>query len=239
MQPVELYLQVRQREGRLYPDAVLARLPDISSDSPLAGEWRQRRESSSRLLRYLGGLPAGLDILDLGCGNGWLSDKLSRLPSSQVWALDNNRTELSQARRVFKSRNLFFILANIDGLPLKRTSFDIILLASVIQYFSDLPCLVRNLLPLLKHTGEIHILDSPLYAPGEIDAARQRTQIYYETLGFPQMAEHYFHHPITALDGFSPRWHYRPQSLRASLARFTGSPGSPFPWVSLRFTDQF
>jgi ubiquinone/menaquinone biosynthesis C-methylase UbiE len=234
MDPVDLYLQVREREGRLYPDGLVARLPDIPDDHPLAEEWHWRAESSSRLLAYLAEKPGGLDILDLGCGNGWLSMKLSCLRASRVWGVDRNLLELHQAGRVFNKTNLLLFAADITGLPVRRNAFDIIILASVIQYFPDLAALLKELLLLLKRSGEIHILDSPLYASQELSAARDRTRKYYEGLGFPEMAEYYYHHPISALDGFSPHWLRQPGSWRSRVRRFFGRSGSPFPWIFLR-----
>jgi SAM-dependent methyltransferase len=234
MDPVDLYLQVREREGRLYPDELVARLPDIPGDHPFAEEWHRRAESSSRLLAYLAEKPGEMDILDLGCGNGWLSMKLSCLRASRVWGVDRNLLELHQAGRVFNKTNLLLFAADITELPVHRNTFDIIILASVIQYFPDLTGLLHALLLLLKRSGEIHILDSPLYLPQELSSAEERTRMYYGELGFPEMAEHYFHHPFSALNGFSPHWMYRPGSWRSHIGRFFGRYGPPFPWVFLR-----
>ncbi len=153
-----------RREGRLYPDQLVARLPEIPGDHPLAEEWHWRADSSSRLLAYLAEKPGKLDLLDLGCGNGWLSMKLSCLRGSRVWGVDRNLLELHQAGRLFEKPNLLLFAADITELPVHRNAFDIIILASVIQYFPDLAGLLHALLLLLKRSGEIHILDSPLYS---------------------------------------------------------------------------
>ncbi len=44
MIPIDLYLRVREKEGRLYSDQIVARLPDIPADHPLVDEWRARAE---------------------------------------------------------------------------------------------------------------------------------------------------------------------------------------------------
>jgi SAM-dependent methyltransferase len=234
MMPVELYLEVRAVEGRLYEDDVVARLPDVPAGHPLADEWRARAASCARLTRYLEGkqpLPA---ILEVGCGNGWLSARLARIPGSRVIGLDLPTTELAQAVRLFSDGGVSFLAGDVFAAPFIRPTFDAILLASAIQYFPDLPALLRALRPLLLPGGEIHILDSPLYAAHELDAARRRTRAYYEALGFPQMAQHYYHHPVSALDGFNPRWLYNPQGLARRVGRMFGQPESPFPWICVR-----
>jgi ubiquinone/menaquinone biosynthesis C-methylase UbiE len=159
---------------------------------------------------------------------------LACIPAVWVWGLDQNTLELAQAARLFTRPNLIYLAAEISHVPFLYHSFDVIVLASVIQYFPDLPALIRALRPLLKSGGEIHLLDSPLYKPGELFLSRQRTRSYYDALGFPMMTEHYFHHSISSLDEFSPRWLYRPKNLFARLARRFGQANSPFPWICLR-----
>jgi SAM-dependent methyltransferase len=229
----DLYLRVREKEGRLYPDDVASRLPDISTNRPLRDEWRARADSLRRLLRYLGRLPQPLSILELGCGNGWLSNRIGLLPGIRVWGLDRTGIELTQAARLFNAENVAFLSADIFTPPFSPGSFDIILLASVIQYFPDLPALIRSLCPLLAPQGEIHLLDSPLYTEAQIASARARTLDHYVALGFPEMADHYFHHTAGILQQFSPHWLYRPTEWQARISRYLGRVNSPFPWLSI------
>ena len=234
MDSAELYLRVRKKEGRLFPDNLTARLPHLPDGHPLAAEWRARADSSSRLIQYLIQRTQPLKILELGCGNGWLSNSLAQIPGAQVWGLDRKSSELAQAARVFHRSNLFFFAGDIFCAPFPPQSFDILVLASVIQYFPDLTLLLSTFVPFLKTAGEIHILDSPLYRPDELTAARDRTRTYYTSLGFPEMADHYHHHSISALDTFAPDWLYRPNGWRYRLKQRLGGNISPFPWVVLR-----
>lgn len=229
---IDLYLRVREKEGRLYSDDLLARLPSLPNGHPLAGEWRARSASASRLTRYLSRRPEPLRLLDLGCGNGWLSNLLAQ-PARRVVGMDQNHIELRQAARVFSSNpHVCFLEADIFSAPFPLARFDIILLASVIQYFPDLPALLTLLQKYLKPNGEIHIFDSPLYSDAEIDAAHQRTRKYYASLGFPQMADYYFHHKFSELKPFAPQVLYSPRAL--ALKRLLGRTASPFIWVRLK-----
>ena len=231
MNPIELYLRVREREGRIYTDQVVAHLPDYPDDQALSSEWRSRADSSARLTSYLSAKKRPLSILELGCGNGWLANRLALIASTHVWGLDRNSRELVQAARVFTRPNLAFLSADIFNAPLAEQSFDVIVLASVIQYFPDLAGLIQALKTLLKLRGEIHLLDSPLYNPDELPTAQERTQKYYAALGFPEMSGYYFHHLATDLDAFSPHWFYLPGNLVARLKRIVGQDISPFPWL--------
>ncbi|MEP6896778.1 MAG: methyltransferase domain-containing protein [Chloroflexota bacterium] len=230
----DLYLRVREKEGRLYSDDVVAHLPSVSNGHPLANEWRARAASASRLTRYLSAKPKPLCILDLGCGNGWLSNLLY-ISGQRVVGMDQNRYELKQAARIFpQSSGLFFLDANIFSAPFVSGYFDVIILASVIQYFHKLPDLLSVLMKYLKPSGEIHIMDSPLYADTELKEALQRSQHYYASLGFPEMGEHYFHHCVSDLKMFNAQNLYQPQALLPHLMRRLGRVDSPFPWYVIR-----
>ena len=72
-----LYIQLREKEGRIYPDEEVAQLPVTSSTHPHYKEWLIRKESSQKLVSWLKKKKKPLDMLEIGCGNGWLSHKLS------------------------------------------------------------------------------------------------------------------------------------------------------------------
>ena len=231
---VDLYLRVREKEGRLYSDEVVASLPSIADDHPLAEEWHVRLISASRLSRYLSSRPRPLTILDLGCGNGWLSNLLYQ-SGHHVIGVDQNSYELKQAARVFSTNSrLFFLQADIFSAPFAVDSFDVILFSSVIQYFHDLPALLTVSARYLKQQGEIHILDSPLYGITELENAAHRSQHHYSNLGFPQMAKQYFHHSVSRLKPFEPLTLYQPQPFLLRLKHFLGQVDSPFPWIVIR-----
>lgn len=231
---VDLYLRVREKEGRLYSDSLVVHLPFVPNGHPLANEWRARSASASRLTRYLSRQPKPLSILELGCGNGWLSNLLSK-SGHDVVGVDQNLHELKQAARVFSPNSkLSFLSADIFSASFAPENFDVILLASVIQYFRDLPDLLIVLMHYLKPQGEIHIIDSPLYTDAEIKNAVHRSRQYYSSLGFPEMAGQYFHHCASDLKAFDSRWLYRPRSHIVQWRRILKSFDSPFPWLVVR-----
>jgi SAM-dependent methyltransferase len=231
----DLYLHVREKEGRLYSDEVVRGLPGLPPAHPLRAEWRARAASAARLCAYLAQLARPLTILELGCGNGWLTNRLAQVQDCRAVGVDLNHHELSQAARLFAGHRLTFLAADIFQAPFGERSFDAIIIASAIQYFPDPSALIRRLMPLLSERGEIHVLDSPLYAPSEIADARARTQAHYAALGFPEMAGHYHHHTLDALAGFHPTLLYDPRSPLARLRRRLRLADSPFPWIRLRW----
>lgn len=232
----DLYDTVRELEGRHYPDEIVARLPDVPSDDPLRAEWRRRADSAERLVRHLARSPLSLKVVEVGCGNGWLSALIARSINARVVGLDLNDHEIEQASRVFAMvPGLSFVVADAEVAtsPLPRPTT--IVLASVIQYIADVPAFIRRLLDWLAPGGEIHVLDSPLYRRGEAAAARARSAAYYVRLGVPAMADAYHHHDIGILDGFSADALHDPGALGSRVAaRLRGGRPSPFPWIRVR-----
>ena len=76
-------------------------------------------------------------------------------------------------------------------------------------------------------------MDSPLYAPAEVAAARERTRAHYEQIGVPAMAAAYRHHTWDEVAPFEPTVAYRPRRPGAARDRPARPPGtaSPFPWL--------
>ncbi|MBL8049959.1 MAG: class I SAM-dependent methyltransferase, partial [Anaerolineales bacterium] len=129
---------------------------------------------------------------------------------------------------------LQFLKSDIFFAPFIKKSFDIILIASVMQYFPDLTQLLKTLFRYLKPNGEIHILDSAFYADDEILHAVRRSDGYYSSIGFPEMSKYYFHHRISELQKFSPKWLYDPNSFALRIKRIFGKTDSPFSWVAIK-----
>ena len=69
----QLYIKLRNQEKRIYEDEEVAWLPDVSEDNIHKKEWRIRKASCQKLTHYLSSKKRALKILEVGCGNGWLS----------------------------------------------------------------------------------------------------------------------------------------------------------------------
>lgn len=229
----DAYIALRGKEGRIYADDVLEKLPEVTSGHPLFQEWQIRKQSLQKLMRYLEKQHCPLAVLDLGCGNGWMSANLARIPHSTIYGVDLNDAELKQGAAVFShQQNLFFCYGDIFQNIFPKSTFDVIVLASCIQYFPDFTRILETLMPLLTERGELHILDSPFYQSGEIPTAAKRTAAYYRDAGFPGMAGYYYHHSTEEIATHGGRYQYDPQQLSSKLQRkFFSKYQSPFPWL--------
>ena len=227
----ESYIAVRGKERRMYSDEELLHLPDIAVEHPHYGEWKLRKESAERLKKYLAGKDRPLKILEVGSGNGWLSYFLSSIPNSNVTGVDINLTEIIQAQRVFHQRpNLRFVHGDIKSPEIANAAFDCIVFAACIQYFASPKDIISYALQQLKKEGEIHVLDSNFYKPGDIGPAQKRTAGYYNSLGVPRLTAYYFHHSFEELDPFSYDILYNPSFLNRHILQNK----NPFPWIRIK-----
>jgi SAM-dependent methyltransferase len=226
----DLYIALRKKEVRIYTDEELAQLPAISHLHIHYDEWKTRKRSAEKLLQYLQRKAKPLRILEAGCGNGWLSARLSAIRNTSVTGSDINGTELSQAKKVFSGKsNLDFVQEDIRNPFFDTRKYDIIIFAASVQYFASFEKLIQRALSLLEPGGEIHILDTFLYRPDELQQAKKRTEVYFDLVGFPEMTEYYFHHSIDSLKNFRHSFLFRPGSLAVKI--FTNA--RVFPWICI------
>ncbi|MEN0055576.1 MAG: class I SAM-dependent methyltransferase [Mucilaginibacter sp.] len=210
----EMYIAIREKEGRIYTDKQVAQLPLIDKGHRFYKEWVIRERSSQRLINYLAAMRKPLNILEIGCGNGWLSAKLAAIPNAKVTGLDPNRVEIEQARRVFKKSNLQFVQKGFDGQVFdENVKFDLIIFAASVQYFASVREVMANAFALLTKGGKVHILDTPFYNKQQADVAAKRCREYYQDMGFEAMADHYFHHTLNKMSAFKHKILFDPRGL--------------------------
>ncbi|MGB0523157.1 MAG: class I SAM-dependent methyltransferase [Flammeovirgaceae bacterium] len=228
------YLNVRDKEKRFYADEVIAQLPYTASQHPYHNEWQLRVPIIESFLNYIKEKHTQGLVLEIGCGNAWLSAQIAKAGVAQAIALDVNRTELMDGVRIFQAiENLHFVYADIFSSPFPAYTFDVIVLAGVVQYFPNFHLLINTLQAFLKPQGEIHLFDSPFYQQKEQQAAKKRTREYYTHLGFPEMANRFHHHTIAVLHEFNTELLYNPKQLKIKLLQKI-KPMNPFPWVCIR-----
>ena len=224
------YIALRRKESRIYTNEQVRRLPDIEPSHPHYSEWLARIRSTRKLVGYLRKKNRPLKILEVGCGNGWLSSRLAEIHNSRVIGLDVNLVEIQQAEETFDLENLRFLHDEIETGRLPKNIFDIVVFAASIQYFKTLDEVVRIATSFLNSRGEIHILDAPFYDADEVLNAALRSQQYYQSMGFPQMADYYFHHQWEELKNYRYKILYHPRWLINRLWK----PVNNFPWIRIK-----
>lgn len=226
-----LYIAVRKKENRVYSHEEIISLPYPENDVHRI-EWKMRAKSFERVRSYLIKKNEQIRIMDLGAGNGWFALQMANSVKHKFTCVDVNFTELRQAAHINSHKNIDFYFCDIFKNNLPEMNFDIIILNSVIQYFPDLRALIKRLKEFLNYTGEIHLIDSPIYSRNEIAMAKQNTIEYYKSIGFERMAENYFHHSFEELSTFNYKFLYKPiEPVFRLLSKLSGFNYSPFPWV--------
>lgn len=114
------------------------------------------------LLLQVTGLSSGQQALDLGCGNGMISEYLSDASLAHITGLDFMPIAINQAveRTKGKRDRLDFRVGDINQLELQSQSFDVIFSIDSIYFSRDYTATIRTLKEALKPNGQMGILYS-------------------------------------------------------------------------------
>jgi SAM-dependent methyltransferase len=129
-------------------------------------KYRQGRldEPSERRMREILASLADLKIsdakiLEVGCGTGWLSSKLSEF--GKVTAVDLGREIIETAKTLYSG--IDFRSGNVHTLDLPLNSFDVIVTLETLSHISDQAAFVHRLSQLLKPGGFLLITTQSKY----------------------------------------------------------------------------
>ena len=226
------YLNYLKKDNRLYDDAEVKELPETFFYNLHRAEWERKAQSAKRLMSYLNRPPVEdqkFQLLDMGCGTGWLAAQVAKLPQFEVVGLDIVPELLQQAARVSVKPGLSFVQGDIFEDLFPEEHFDLIILFDVIAYFSNLPQLLNRLRQFLKKGGEIHLLESQFYQEKEIELAKRKTEERYKQLGVPEMVDLHFFHSIKDLSPFD----FYHISKSRGFGRWLRSKEKELPWVKI------
>jgi SAM-dependent methyltransferase len=144
------------------------RLPWCDRSDPNASMWAMRAKTYTyfvntvlKPLEHRGSKP--LDVLDLGAGNCWLSNRLS-IRGHRPVAVDifnDQRDGLGAARHY---SNAFPVIeTDFDELPLPAQSFDLAIFNASFHYSTDYFRTLSEVRRCLRPSGAFAILDTPIY----------------------------------------------------------------------------
>jgi len=238
---LEQYAIIRRAEGRGSNDPEYYRaLPwhDLSGKS--GSQWAIRARSYYHFERtVLPGIERNaerpLRILDLGAGNGWMTNQLRQRGHSPI-ALDiftDERDGLGALRHYALPLN--GVAAEFDVLPFRDGSLDVAIFNSSLHYSSDYRKTLTEVRRCLRTDGHLVVIDSPVYAAaGHGERMRAERRAHFEaTYGFRSDSLHsieYLDEPALAaistdlgiLWKRSYPWYGWRWALRPWRARLTG-----------------
>lgn len=135
-----------------------ARLYEICAELAFAGQRRQVFDG----LVALSGVQPGDDVLDVGCGTGYLTRRVANavVPGGHVIGVDPSRPVLDYARRTAPP-NCSFQLASGEALPQPDSSVDVVVSSLAIHHLppANRPIAIREMLRVLRPGGRLLIAD--------------------------------------------------------------------------------
>jgi ArsR family transcriptional regulator len=111
--------------------------------------------------RALGLLLPPLDVVDLGCGEGYLTIEAARW-ARHVTAIDRSAEVLANARALANRRhvkNVTWTTGTIEHVPLPDESADVALLSHALHHAADPSLALREAARLLRPNGRVLILE--------------------------------------------------------------------------------
>lgn len=155
------YETVRRFEGRFSPDSSYYRaLPFKDLSGKFSADWRIRAASFRALQKII---TAESTVLDLGAGNGWLSNRLS-LSGYNVCAVDLllNPEDGLGAWHHYQSK---FDKAQSEfvHLPFPNKSVSAVIFNASFHYSESYEETLAESLRVLAPNGQIIVMDSPVY----------------------------------------------------------------------------
>jgi SAM-dependent methyltransferase len=162
------YEMVRRAEGRGSSDrAYYANLPYRDLSGRMSADWHIRAASFNAFIK--GALlkaearASSLRILDLGAGNGWLSNRLA-LRGHSVAAVDLNTNDFDGLGCYRFYDSVFTpVQAEFDHLPFADSSSDVVVFNASLHYTVDISRTLKESMRVLDPAGMLAILDSPVY----------------------------------------------------------------------------
>ncbi len=180
------YARIRHAEGRGSSGSAYYRaLPFQDLSGRNAEQWKIRARTFEYLRQHI--LPGtSSDILDVGAGNCWFSNRVA-LAGHRPVAVDffpDSQDGLAAARHY---ETQFPVLeADFDHIPVRDASFDVVVYNASIHYSTDYERTLNEARRCLRPGGRVVIADSPVYSRWEhgVRMREERHQQFERQYGF-------------------------------------------------------
>jgi arsenite methyltransferase len=177
-------------------------------------------------------LTATDNVLDAGCGSGWLSRRLSKLvPEGRVVGMDISDEMIRLARRTSADLdNILFIPGEVAEIPWEPNFFTHAISVESAYYWPDPAAGAREIHRVLRPAGSAWIVinyyrDNPfchqwgklLAVPTHLLAAQEWAELFH-TAGFTQVSHERIVDPSPSPETYTGRWFRDAAELRAFKA---------------------
>lgn len=193
---IQEYETVRFHEGRGANDPQYYRkLPFVDTTGRFTEDWRIRATSFCTLIERVvepaeERLARPLKILDIGAGNGWLSNHLAGR-GHDVAAVDLlTNADDGLGTHMYYETDFVPVQAEFDRLPFTGGQIDLVIFNGSLHYSTDFTVTLREALRVLRPDGQLVIVDSPVYqsVSSGVAMVREREEQFRRAYGFPSNA---------------------------------------------------
>jgi SAM-dependent methyltransferase len=172
------------------------------------------------------------NVLDVGCGAGWLSRILAQaVPEGRVVGMDISDEMVRRARRASsESHNLVFVIGGVDEIPWEAHFFDKAISVESSYYWPRPAEGLRQIFRVLREGGSAWLLinyyrDNPychqwgekLAVPTHLLSAEEWADLFRQA-GFTEVRHRLIPDPTPAPEVYTGRWFRDAQELRAFRA---------------------
>ena len=169
------------------------------------------------------------NILDVGCGAGWLEQLLSeRVPDGRVVGIDISDEMVRRARRNYVAlENTMFVVGGADEIPWDANFFTRAISVESAYYWPDPARGLREILRVLREGGSAWVLvnyyrDNPhchqwatqFATPAHLLSAEEWAAMFRD-VGFVDVAHRRIPDPTPAPESYTGRWFRDAAQLRA------------------------
>lgn len=113
-------------------------------------------------------------ILDIGCGYGTTTYKLSELGGDRILGIDSSEKMIMKAKLDNYKNNIEYRVLNAVDLDLITETFDIVVSCLVIHYIENIDKLFNNINNLLNENGEfIFSMEHPIFTASVDNTSRK------------------------------------------------------------------
>jgi len=116
----------------------------------------------------IGRVPAGLRVLDIGCGEGYGAARLAE-HFSHVDACDVAADAVAHAASKYRGRNLEFAVSDGTRLPYANATFDVVCSLQVIEHFTGTDEHLTEVARVLKPEGMYYVTTPNITKMGEAE----------------------------------------------------------------------
>lgn len=172
------------------------------------------------------------NVLDVGCGAGWLSRRLAELvPDGRIIGMDISDEMVRRARRAnIELGNTMFIVGGVDEIPWEANFFTRAISVESAYYWPDPAAGVKEIFRVLREGGSAWILinyyrDNPhchqwgekLPVPTKLLSAEEWTALF-RNAGFSEVAHRRIPDPTPSPEVYAGRWFRDAAQMRAFKA---------------------